>query len=328
MFYSKCIRHLAGALFIFLLVACATPPQSQQLKKAPPQNIQQKVVLEEAPFFPQQEYQCGPAALATVLVDQGIDVVPDDLINKVYIPERQGSLQIEMVATARSYGLLSYKINPTLGTILSEIDNGNLVLVFQNLGLQFWPKWHYAVAIGYDLNKAEILLRSGAFATHTISFSTFERTWARANYWAYVFMPPGKIPQSANPIQYIQSCHDLQKTRGNIALKAFQSGAERWPHESIVLMALGNAEFDAKNYSNAIAAYQQEIIHRPKNEMAWNNLSYALAANQCKQLAIAAVMCASQLSPDDKNIQLSLLEIEQFVSGNSGKCTEIICPVE
>ena len=40
--------------------------------------------LRDTPFFPQEEYQCGPAALATVLAASGVAVSPDDLTGKVY----------------------------------------------------------------------------------------------------------------------------------------------------------------------------------------------------------------------------------------------------
>ena len=49
------------------------------------------------------------------------------------LPERQGSLQVEMIAAAREQGLLVYPLAPELGAILREIDAGNAVLVMQNL---------------------------------------------------------------------------------------------------------------------------------------------------------------------------------------------------
>ena len=52
------------------------------------------VELTQIPFFPQEDYQCGPAALAMILVNAGLEVVPEDLVEKVYIPDRRGSLQI------------------------------------------------------------------------------------------------------------------------------------------------------------------------------------------------------------------------------------------
>ena len=57
--------------------------------KAPP-----GVELQDVPFFPQDEYQCGPAALATVLVNSGVTVVPDELTDKVLETEARDNVTL------------------------------------------------------------------------------------------------------------------------------------------------------------------------------------------------------------------------------------------
>ena len=44
------------------------------------------VQLADTPFFPQQAYQCGPAALATVLNANGVSISPEQLVPQVYLP--------------------------------------------------------------------------------------------------------------------------------------------------------------------------------------------------------------------------------------------------
>lgn len=320
-------RLLSGLFFIAFLSACASTPQTARILESPPTDIRQKVELEDVAFFPQRAFQCGPSALATVLDYQGLKIIPDDLTEKVYLPEKKGSLQLEMIATARSYGLQAYKINPDLNTILKEINQGNPVLVFQNLSLQYWPQWHYAVIVGYDLNKAELILRSGEYRRHITRFSTFERTWQRAKHWAYILVNPGEIPLTANPVNYIQTSHDLALSGFEIkALKSFRQAAKRWPANSIVLMTLANTEFSAGNYDRAEQAFNRELNQRPDNVTAWNNLAYVLASKNCKTQAVEAIHCAALISPDDKNIQKSKNEILQMPAQNSGSCEKISCP--
>lgn len=327
MLFCNNARLLSGVVTLTLLSACASTPQTLELTRHPPAHIRPQVVLNAVPFYPQEQYQCGPAALATVLDYQGISVNIDDLTDKVYIPERKGSLQIEMIATVRSHGLLSYKINPDLGTLLTEIDAGNPVLVFQNLSLDIWPQWHYAVAIGYDLNQAELILQSGTISHYKISLATFERTWQRAKYWAYVFAPAGRIPFTATPLNYIQASKDLQQSGFAIAaLQAFRQGATKWPEESIVLMALGNAEYAAGNYTQATVAFNRELAIRALNASAWNNLAYALAANNCKTEAILAIRCANKIAPNDTNIQKSFEEIKSIPVTDNRLCQIAKCP--
>ncbi len=315
MLFCKNAKLIFGVFTLALLSACASTPQTLQLIKHPPEQLRPRVELDQVAFFPQRKYQCGPAALATVLDYQGIAINIDRLTDKVYIPKRKGSLQLEMIATARSEGLLSYKIDPELSSLLKEINNGNPVLVFQNLSLEVWPQWHYAVAIGYDLNKAELILRSGTIKNYTIDFSTFERTWQRAAHWAYVFVQPGEVPLTATPLNYTQAGQNLlQSGLTTEALKAFRQGAKKWPDNSIVLMALGNAEYSAGHYTQAATAFNREIELRALNASAWNNLAYALAANNCKAAALKAISCANRIKPDDVNIQKSMLEIKTTAS--------------
>lgn len=92
---------LAALLLIFLLSACAVNPRldlAATLPGAAP------VRLESVPFYPQQAYQCGPAALAGVLGAAGATIDPETLAPQVYLPGRRGSLQAELVAAARRAG--------------------------------------------------------------------------------------------------------------------------------------------------------------------------------------------------------------------------------
>jgi len=71
-------------------------------------------------------------------------------------------------------------------------------------------------------------------------------------------------------------------------------------------MVLGNAEFMAGNYDNAISVFNRELKLRKNNESAWNNLAYVLAAKNCIAEATKVIICANSLSPNDLNIQKSL----------------------
>ena len=83
---------------VIVLAACSLQPNS--LPEDP------LTELTRVPFFPQTIHECGPAALATVLNYSAATTTPDGLALEVYIPERQGSLQIEMLAATRRNGRL------------------------------------------------------------------------------------------------------------------------------------------------------------------------------------------------------------------------------
>jgi|28_taG_2_1085356.scaffolds.fasta_scaffold00010_18 tetratricopeptide (TPR) repeat protein len=320
--------RLSGVFFILLfLSACASAPQTKDLLNSPPANIPLQHELTETAFFPQEEYQCGPAALATILTSEGIDVVPQDLTAKVYLPEKKGSLQVEMIATARSYQLMPYKLNSDIKAIIEEVNSGRPVLVFQNLGLNWYPVWHYAVVIGYELDNQLLILRSGTEKRHQVSFQTFERTWQRGNYWAYVFVKPTEVPVTANLLSYTRAADALMQVgQDKNALLAHKTATQQWPEQTLSHMALGNAEFKAGHYKEAELAFENAIKVAPENAQAWNNLSYALMKNNCRFAATRAIVCATRLAPDDDNLKDSLQEIIGQRSVPGGQCEIPTCP--
>ncbi len=321
-------ERLLASCVLLALSSCAAVPQTLQLTNEPG-NLPRQVLLDEVVFFPQVKYQCGPAALATVLNYSRVDVDPDSLIEKVYIPERKGSLQIEMIATARSYGKLTYPLEKQLEALLTELAAGNPVLVFQNLSLAIWPQWHYAVAVGYDLDSAELILRSGTYREHRLSLATFERTWQRVGHWAYVVMSAGEVPATAEPENYLLAAYDLERAGfKRLALDSYRGATKKWPQNIAALMALGNGEYSMGDMVKAQAAFSRVIKQNPEDGSAWNNLAYSLAGSGCHRAALSAVKCASRLAPTDSNIAHSLNEISSMDGSGAGSCMSLICPVE
>lgn len=250
------------------------------------------------------------------------------MVAKVYIPERRGSLQAEMVSAARGYGMVAYPLAPRLDALLAEIAAGNPVLVFQNLGLDWLPRWHYAVVIGYDLNEKNLVMRSGTTERRVTPLATFERTWSRAGYWAQVILPPGHLPATVEPLPYLNAVHALEASgEERLALNAYRVAAEEWPEDPSVLMAWGNAEYAAGYLRQAETAFHWVITLQPRTADAWNNLAYVLAARQCGREVRLAIECAMALAPGDKNIRDSARELLQQEVGQEGKCMPVQCPV-
>src|SRR6056297_362455 len=159
--------------------------------------------LPPVPFYPQDAYQCGPAALATVLGWSGSDVDLDALVSSAYLPGRQGSLQPEIIAAARRAGRIPYPIPAAPASIGAELAAGHPVLVLQNLGLRSSPRWHYAVVVGYDPVAGTFILRSGTERARREDVQRFMASWQRADYWGLVVLPPGDLPasqQAAEPL--------------------------------------------------------------------------------------------------------------------------------
>lgn len=287
--------------FAFLLSACAATGV-REVTQDP--QLPRQHELTETPFFPQELYHCGPAALATALNAVDINVSPDQLVPEVYIPSRKGSLQIEMLAAARRHGALAVKIEPELGAVLKEIAAGNVVLVMQNLGLSWAPSWHYAVVVGYDLDKELIWLRSGTFQRFEMTLSTFQRTWARSQYWAFVALKPGDLPASSGVEAVITALITYEKTVGAAkALTAYTAAVKRWPDNLVLLTGLGNSAFVNGDLTGAAAAFHKATAVHPDSAVAYNNLANVLLAQGEVVAAKASAEKALQLADKDQKLQ-------------------------
>ena len=106
-------------------------------------------------------------------LSSGLEVNPEELVGLVYIPEKKGSFQVELLAAARTHGRIPYVIDPQLQVLLAEVDADHPVLVMQNLGVSWYQAWHYAVVAGYDLDREELLLRSGKLRERVTSLGVF-----------------------------------------------------------------------------------------------------------------------------------------------------------
>ena len=284
---------LAGVLLsaVLMLAGCATP-QVAALLAQPPGALPPRIELAAVPFHPQDEYQCGPAALATTLTYAGVATTPDALVPLVYLPARKGSLQAEMLAAARRHELTAYLLAPSLGDLLQEVADGTPVIVLLNLAFEFAPLWHYAVVVGYDLPREEIILRSGTTRRLVTTLSNFERTWARGNHWAMVTLPPERLPASASEDRYVAAVTALERAVPAAARRAYTTALERWPDSLPARIGQGNAAYAMRDLPGAEAAYREATRRHPQAADAWNNLAQALLELQQRHEALAAAQRA------------------------------------
>lgn len=315
-------RHRAGVMLAVAwaaaLFGCATPPQTASLRAAwretPPQTAPARpasVELLAVPFHPQEDYQCGPAALATVLNAAGVAARPDELTPQVYLPGREGSLQVELLAATRRHGLVAYRLAPSLAELLDEVAAGTPVLVLQNLSLPIWPKWHYAVVAGFDRSEEEIVLRSGREARQVLSFSTFERTWARSGRWAMLALPPGRLPANAAEADYVAAAAALEQAGQPAPARiAYSAALARWPGNLAARMGLGNSAYALGDLAGAEAAFRQASQDHPQAWPAFNNLALVLAEQGQREPALLAASEAVRLAgPEDSEARATLAQI-------------------
>ncbi len=266
---------LLAALVSLSGCASLTAIQPEQAFQHAPRSVE----LRDVPFYPQEKLLCGPAALATVLTWSGVPTKPDQLTGDLFIPDRKGTLQPEVVAQARRRGRLVYQIPPTLDAVMAELHAGHPVLVLQNNGLSWWTEWHYAVVVGYDAAARNFILRSGTDRRHLLSLDLFHRTWERARDWGIVVLRPDDLPATANPQAFLKAASDLEQVnQKQAALKAYRAAMDRWPRNGGFYIAAANVEYARGNLEAARETLEQGTARDASERGAlYNNLAQILA---------------------------------------------------
>ncbi|MBE9555846.1 MAG: PA2778 family cysteine peptidase [Proteobacteria bacterium] len=303
-------RALALLAVLFLVAGCTTAQQTHDLLDDPG-ALPKTAMVADVPFFPQEKYFCGPAATAMTLAWSGLPVTQEEMAEQVYTPGREGTLQPDVIAAMRRNGRLAVPVD-SLRELLGEIAAGRPVLVFQNLGLKIYPRWHFAVAIGYDLDDGELIMHTGPWDNRPVALRTFEHTWRRGGYWALVALKPGEMPVAAKEAEVVRAAAGLERVNRPVdAAVAYEAILERWPHSFPAWMGLGNARYAMKNLAGAEQAWRGAIAADPQNAApAWNNLAYVLQALGHRPQAIDAAKTAVELGdPNDPNYRATLDEI-------------------
>jgi len=272
------------------------------------QNNNQQNINTDVPFFAQEKYQCGPAVMAMLLGETGTQVTQEELIPIIYTPTKKGSLQSAMIAGARRYGKIPYVFyGPE--TLISELGNDRPAGVLLNLGLSFAPRWHYAVVTGADFKNDKIIMHSGLEKDKRMKLATFDHTWNRANYWGLYVLNPEDIPESAEPVRYVETVSAFEKMgRYDIALTAYKAAFEKWQNNLFVMLGLSNTYYALNDLENAESVLEKAVELHPESGEALNNYAYVLYKNGKKDKAIIYAEKALETSGGDPAVYQSTLD--------------------
>ena len=272
----------------------------------------QSVLLADVPFHAQAAYQCGPAALASVLNHAGVPVAPEALVGEVWIPGRRGSLQLEMLAAVRRHGRLGYRL-----------PGDPAALEFQNLGWAWWPVWHYAVLIGIDAERGQAILHSGTEAALRVPWPRFLRSWERGGRWAMTVLRPEAVPADAEAEAWLDAAAALESAGAlDEALRAHAAATRRWPQQARAWLAYGNLAHARGDRYAALRALQRAAELAPEDAAVLNNLAFVLAEFGCREQAQARIERAAALAGSRWAAQIARTaeEIQHMPAG--------ACPLE
>jgi hypothetical protein len=313
-------RLTLWAAVLLLVPGCTTLiPQTVNLRTDWPAGVARRVELTQVPFYPQDEYQCGPAALAMTMNTGGARVTPESLVPEVWLPSRRGSLQLEMLAAPRRHGMVSYRLAPRYADMLREVAAGNPVLVLQNVGMLL-PQWHYAVVNGFDYETGSLFLRSGLNARQEMPFSFFERTWLPGGYWAMVVTPPDRIPVTATEDRWLEALLGL--ARGGDAdatVRGYRAALARWPESLPAAVGLANHLHASGSLADAAGVLRTALQKNPQSVILLNNLAQTLSDQGNNREALALIdRAADGESPFASEVRATRQLIEERLRAKGG----------
>lgn len=307
-------RLFAVTAVAALLSGCLTP-----LPKITHPDIPQQQELATTPFFPQTDFHCGPAALATVIGAEGDHTTPERLAERLFIPSLEGSLQVEMLAASRRQGYIPVQLENTIQVLIDTIALGKPVLVLQNLATPGRPHWHYAVLIGYDVRANKLVLRSGTEFRKEMRLRSFLRTWEWAGKWAMVLLQPGEMVDTVNQQNYFKALAEIEQTDNQeLAHAAYEGALAYWPKSEFILTGLGMVAYRDGDMLRSESAFRTLLKNQPDSVIGRNNLASVLLAQGCTMQALVQIEYAERLLDNDQRfadmVQTTRQEISESVT--------------
>jgi len=170
-------RVLALLVLLLALTGCAAhaplpggfvPPASRR-------------VVPDVPFHAQDEFQCGPASLATALNALGDPVRPEEIAQAIYKDGARGTLNLDLALYPRTRGFATRWFAGGPGDIVSAVDQGRVLVVMLNQGVRRVAYNHFVAVTGYG--PEGVIVNDGYERGRVIPWQSFWNDWDDAGRW-------------------------------------------------------------------------------------------------------------------------------------------------
>lgn len=177
-------RILVTLAVLICLTGCATTmvPLTEDAK-----------IIEKVPFFEQDDFQCGPAALATTINywhrknKTKEQLKTDTIIGAIFNMKAKGVLTLDLELYARELGFNSLQYSGTIEELQRNIDENIPVIILVDYGRGFFQQNHFMVVKGYM--RDGIILNSGGRENLVMLNESLLKIWKKTSYWMLVVKP-------------------------------------------------------------------------------------------------------------------------------------------
>jgi ABC-type bacteriocin/lantibiotic exporter with double-glycine peptidase domain len=171
---------MRSIIVLFLIASCTTTQNITQT-----QDIQ---MIHDVPFYPQEDYQCGPASIASVMGYWNVHVDPDEIGKEIFSKSAGGTVTIDMMLYAEKKGFHVDQLKGSMEILKNSVDSGYPIIVLVDYGMSVIQINHFMVVTGYS--NGGVIVHSGKFPNRVISQKDFLSAWKKTDYWSLLIKKP------------------------------------------------------------------------------------------------------------------------------------------
>ena len=180
-------RAVVAVCFALSMAGCVSADQFVTGEERP--LSPNALYVKQVPFYPQTQYQCGPASLATVLNYWGRHVTPEQIAQEIYRPGMKGTLSLDLWQYAKAQDFQASVRQGSWEFLETQVSRERPIIAFLNLGFRQVPLGHFPVVVGVDPEDKSVIAYSGVEKNQRIPFDRFKVAWEKTNYWSLLIEP-------------------------------------------------------------------------------------------------------------------------------------------
>lgn len=173
---SRWIRCTAAFAWLTLLFSCTT-------RITEPDRLPEAVRIHNVGPYLQEPEQCGPFALAALLMYMGIEADPEELTRKLYIPGAGGTLTMDLYLEARRRGLEARQFAGSEDDLIRELEAYNPAIVLLKYPGLRGSAGHFILVTGYSSDPGGFFMLWGDGKLSWMKLDLFSSLWSKSGKW-------------------------------------------------------------------------------------------------------------------------------------------------
>lgn len=232
--------------------------------------------LPHVPPIAQSAYQCGPAALTSVLRGWGRWADAETIGRRLRTPGSRGVLNFMLAQAARDDGLWTeLPAGETLEGLREWVRRGVPPIIMVQVGPRGLPVYHFLVITGFDERRRLVYANTGRGTPEAIPAARLLTRWRRAGSWTLIACPPERVDWAIDPARAGALAQILDR-------QGFREQAARWyrtamahdPSSVPIRFNLATVYVALGRRAEAKELYEALVRESPGWSPAGNNLAW------------------------------------------------------